>query len=433
MNILENGLHSFKKSIKLFNTVDTVKLGEYEFVIKDIVLSLHHSIETLFKYIVKDINELLIYDDITGYCKTAISKKSKENNNKTITFMDAVYRYYAVRKNHVNSSVINSFLNINDYRNALTHHEISFKDKEIEHLIANLLSEIYDVYSKEINGFERYCIDNSIDIDIKIINERYIEWYIKTLNKLCEKICLSMDRVKVLEENPKHIQEIFETIKKSRHGKKENFINLVYCPICEKEAFLKKGILTIGAKEYGYYGKCKFCDIDLKKEDAKFIYDNLLENNIDDFENTFELQHKLFNIFKYYNREISKLVNKEDIKTLKKSVIKDNETIEFLVYNVLIEVLENYMYNYIYDNKHLEDEINEDGEIIIEELLSEDESELINFIEGFLLLDENLYDYLNESEYKTLYYANQGFDEVNLVYKIDVDKLINRDRNKLDT
>ncbi|CEQ29999.1 Uncharacterised protein [[Clostridium] sordellii] len=343
MNILENGLHSFKKSIKLFNTVDTIESSEYEFLIKDIVLSLHHSIETLFKYIVKGINELLIYDDITGYCKIAISKKSKEDNNKTITFMDTVYRYYAVRKIHVDSSVINSFFNINAYRNALTHYEISFKDKEIEHLIANLLSELYDIYSKEIKGFESYCIDNSIDIDIKIINERYIEWYIKTLNKLCEKICSSMDRVKVLEKNPKQIQEIFEIIKKSRQEKKENFINLVHCPICEKETFLKKGILTTGAKEYGYYGQCKFCDIDLKKEDAKFIYDNLLENNIDDFENTFALQNKLFNIFKHYHREISKLLKKEDIKTLKRLVIKDDETIEFLVYNVLIEVLEDYM------------------------------------------------------------------------------------------
>jgi hypothetical protein len=426
MNVLENGLHSFKKAVTLLNKIEAIESIEYEFIMKDIILSLHHSIETLFKYIVKSINELLIYDDITEYCKKAIKENNKENiyNNKTITFMDTVYRYYGLRYRHVNPIVINSFININEYRNALIHYEISYKDKEVEHLTANLLSELYSIYSKELEGFEEYCMNNNIDTDIKIIKERYIEWYISILVNLCGKAYESMEKIKKLEENPEEISQAFETIKRFKRGKNEKVISLVSCPICEKESFFKKGVLIIGTKEYGYYGECKFCGLNIKKEEAKFIYDNAIENNLEEFDSTFDLKCSLFNIFKHRHREIKKLVKQDNIKFLKELVIKDSETIEFFVYNVLIEVLETYLYNYIEANKYLEDEVNQDGEVIVEELLNEDEEELINFIEGFLLLDNTLYDYLNKSQYKILYYGHGGLTEINLVYQIKLDKLL---------
>ncbi len=428
MDVLENGLHSFKKAVTLLNTVESIESSDYEFIIKDIILSLHHSIETLFKYIVKNINEVLIYDDITGYCKNFLKENSKGTirDNKTITFMDVVYRYYGLRKKHVNQSIINSFVNINEYRNALIHYEISFKDKEIEHLTANLLSELYSIYSKELEGFEEYCIKQNIDTDINIIKERYLEWYISILDNLCVKVYKSMERIKQLEEKPQEISEVFKSIKSPNRVNNEKYISLVICPICEKETFYKKGVLVIGAKEHGYYGECKFCGINLTKEEAKLLCDNVIESKIVEFDDTFHLKHSLFNIFKHYHKEIKKIVKQDNIKLLRDLVMKDSETIEFFVYNVLIEVLETYLYNYIAANKYLEDEVNQDGEVIVEELLHEDEEELINFIEGFILLDNKLYDYLNNSQYKVLYYGHGGLTEINLVYQIELDRLLGK-------
>ncbi|WGX76512.1 hypothetical protein QJS64_04975 [Paraclostridium bifermentans] len=68
MNLVDNGLHSFKKVIKSLSELDTYRnTDEYEFEIKEIIISLHHSIETLFKYIIKSESECLIYDKIEDF------------------------------------------------------------------------------------------------------------------------------------------------------------------------------------------------------------------------------------------------------------------------------------------------------------------------------------------------------------------------------
>ena len=55
MNVKENGLDSFRKSVSLLSRIHLEKGSEnYEFLLKDAIISLHHSTETLFKYLVKD-------------------------------------------------------------------------------------------------------------------------------------------------------------------------------------------------------------------------------------------------------------------------------------------------------------------------------------------------------------------------------------------
>lgn len=65
MKLLDNGFHSFKKSIKSLNNLDINNIyinDEYEYEIKEIIISLHHSIETLFKHIIREESKFLLYD-----------------------------------------------------------------------------------------------------------------------------------------------------------------------------------------------------------------------------------------------------------------------------------------------------------------------------------------------------------------------------------
>lgn len=65
MKLLDNGFHSFKKSIKFLNNLDINNIyinDEYEYEIKEIIISLHHSIETLFKHIIREESKFLLYD-----------------------------------------------------------------------------------------------------------------------------------------------------------------------------------------------------------------------------------------------------------------------------------------------------------------------------------------------------------------------------------
>lgn len=51
MKLLDNGFYLFKKSIKSLNNLEINNRyinDEYEYEIKEIIISLHHSIETLF-------------------------------------------------------------------------------------------------------------------------------------------------------------------------------------------------------------------------------------------------------------------------------------------------------------------------------------------------------------------------------------------------
>lgn len=89
MKLRDNGLDSFKKAIKKLQQINNISPGDYEYEIKDIIISLHHSIETLFKHMIQEQNSLLIYEDIPGYCK-AVNEGRPTAKIETIKFLGAV-------------------------------------------------------------------------------------------------------------------------------------------------------------------------------------------------------------------------------------------------------------------------------------------------------------------------------------------------------
>ena len=59
MNIFENGMDSLQKALKKLNNIEKVDKEKVEFELKDIIINLHHSIETLVKYLIRKKTSIL--------------------------------------------------------------------------------------------------------------------------------------------------------------------------------------------------------------------------------------------------------------------------------------------------------------------------------------------------------------------------------------
>lgn len=197
MNLYENGTDSLKKSIKIFNEInneyfsknkykqkniyknqyqedffDKIKeenllegkefelLKNREYKLKDLIINLHHSIETMFKYMIQQKNEYLIFENCEEIFKakaTSTFKDEKKVELKTIQFLDAIHRVIVLYDIQITQLDYNKFVLLNKMRNALTHYEKEFTDNEVEHLVALLIPILLKIYKDNIFDFESWA------------------------------------------------------------------------------------------------------------------------------------------------------------------------------------------------------------------------------------------------------------------------------------
>lgn len=282
MKLLDNGLDSFKKSIHILKDLNTREVDEnYEYKLKDLVVSLHHSIETLFKYLIREKNEYLVYEKIEDIFRYEIESKFNTNKKKlvknTIQFIDAINRVITLYDIDISKEDYDKFKALNDLRNSLTHYEIEFKDKEVEHLITILLPILLSIYGSNIENFKEYAQQNNLYYDVNNITMNTELWTIQRYCNLIKKINKSKDKITFLRENLQERKIIFES--------KEKNIKYMKCSICDKELFHATGTYILDYEEIKYLGECKYCGFNLDKLDAQFM--SL-------YYNEFEIANKIF-------------------------------------------------------------------------------------------------------------------------------------------
>jgi len=221
MKLIDNGEDSFRKGITLLKDIDKDLGVDYEFKIKDIILNLHHSIEALFKYIVYTIDKDLLLGDKTleNFYDLKLKRMineidPKEEIGKTIKFIEAVNIVIVLKNINLSKWDYYLFLNLRDYRNAITHYEITFEKGAVEYLIAKILPLLYNIFLKEIPGFEEYSIDNKIDTNIEVISEEYDKWSFRILLTFLDKIAAANGKIAYLDQNKAEIGAIFDEIAK---------------------------------------------------------------------------------------------------------------------------------------------------------------------------------------------------------------------------
>ncbi|MED3550306.1 hypothetical protein [Cytobacillus praedii] len=407
MKLIDNGLHSFKKAILNLKTLDDINGTERELVAKDIVLSLHHSIETLFKEMVQNKNELLIYSDLSDYFTVKMNliknKGKKEFSGNTITFMEAIQRAVVLNNLVMSETEYGSFERLNSVRNAITHHEYDLSGKLINYLITQVITVVFPIYKELIPNFSQYVKDNDLNLIGSIQVKEFHVWKFIRFFTLYNKFV----------EGKANIDKILKTTgefkKRQEKIKKEAYITYHKCPCCEKSFFVKENLVWDNSEEKGYTGECLMCEISLDKEDSYFLY--LTSADYNSFSSEFSKGYSIVRELLDDTDLKAKITLQElnDIKTIyaqtKSAELLQKFTNNYLMYKIY-DTLQHYAGDIAseYDSEDLDyalftSKMNDSRDI--EELTSEDVDLLKKVIENFkaLELTEEFYNEAIEHKY----------------------------------
>lgn len=161
--LLENGIDSLKQA---YTCIEKLEVGLHEGTehnLKDAILSLNHAIEILFKMILKNEKEYLIFSDIGKYmaAKSQMIKQGKQNvfevahDLKTVTLSESVRRLELLCDIKVSDVLKGAIDDFNKTRNKLMHYELELSEEEVNLTIRNLKG----FYEEAINFLGQYVND----------------------------------------------------------------------------------------------------------------------------------------------------------------------------------------------------------------------------------------------------------------------------------
>ncbi|WP_338593212.1 hypothetical protein V6669_09445 [Paenibacillus sp. Y5S-9] len=144
--LLENGIDSLKQA---YTCIEKLEAGLHEGVehnLKDAILSLNHAIEILFKMILKNEKEYLIFSDIGKYmaAKNQMIKQGKQNvfevghDLKTVSLTEGVKRLELLCDLTIPDILKGAIDDFNKTRNKLMHFELELSEDEVNLTIRNL-------------------------------------------------------------------------------------------------------------------------------------------------------------------------------------------------------------------------------------------------------------------------------------------------------
>ncbi|WP_312522440.1 hypothetical protein [Anaerospora sp.] len=340
MRLLDNGLDSFRKSILMIQKIDKVDSDAYEFHMKDIVLSLQHSIETLFKYLLTTVHEYFIYEDLSQYCKNLIENKignrGKQVAPHTIMFLEVLNRVIILKKLEISKSQYDSIVGLNNLRNAITHHEFDFTDRQAEHFIAKILPFFFDVFERNIPEFKSFCFQNNIQSTVKDFSRNNEVWALDMCTSYIIAIKNSKESIDYYNRNP--IEK--GTILKELYTNKNKIFEMEDCPVCGNKTFVRYGTTIIYLEEKNYFGRCNYCSFDQTKEMAMFI--GLYFGTHNDFIKEFEafLVKIVSEIFEFDSEEL-----KKHIKQIRKNYAQIEDYVHHAINTLFISEIENLLHH----------------------------------------------------------------------------------------
>lgn len=177
MNRFDNGFDSYKKAIRGIADRDVD-----EYILKDIIINFHHSVEVLFKHILYERDKCLIYQDMDKWInfnfdkRVGVEREKKVGNDieYTISFDDVVRRVIVLYNVPLDEYGYDGFRNLNKIRNSLTHDEIELKRDNVEQIIVSLLTIVNDILRNNLGKEEKKQFESFIDSD----------YFINTFNSL---------------------------------------------------------------------------------------------------------------------------------------------------------------------------------------------------------------------------------------------------------
>lgn len=163
-NLLTNGIDSLRASYDCLSKLDDLTEGA-EHNIKDAIMYLNHANEILFKLILKNQKEYLMFEDISAYmnAKEAMIQQGKSNvlevkpNLRTVSFSTALKRIQFLCDISISPKYKGALIYLNELRNKIMHFEIEVNVDEVYVLTEKLKTcqtlsvEFFDQYLQGIS------------------------------------------------------------------------------------------------------------------------------------------------------------------------------------------------------------------------------------------------------------------------------------------
>lgn len=232
--MLNNGIDSIRKGFTSYlKYTESVKEksspdDEDYYTLKQAILSTHHGVEILLKFILFKQSEFLIVDELKVDYKKAYKEKtekglesvfqtSKASKIHTITYDEALDRVKYFTSTDLNEQLESKLVELNKIRNALTHAEVSVEDSKIDSVFENLLIELDVLFLKaigtEYKAFYGYT-------EIKANYDKYIQFLtankmdimkdiVEALSKAAEKTCLYSGQEEVVYIDDISVAKVF--------------------------------------------------------------------------------------------------------------------------------------------------------------------------------------------------------------------------------
>lgn len=164
MDLAENGADSLKAAYLIMKKLPILEDG-LAHNLKDAVISLNHGIEILFKLVLKNYEEYLIFVDLDKYitAKKTMLEKGKDNvldvnpQLKTVTLHEAVRRAKYLCNYEISEDFEIAITYLNKVRNQFMHYEINLSEEEM----LELLVKLQIAYELSYDFFTTYIEDLS--------------------------------------------------------------------------------------------------------------------------------------------------------------------------------------------------------------------------------------------------------------------------------
>ncbi|MCW8156817.1 hypothetical protein D7243_11530 [Stutzerimonas stutzeri] len=164
ISLIDNGLDSLKKGYDFLGAYERLLAESADdtrrfSALKDSVLAIQHGIEILFKYTLKDHNELLLFTDIS---KLKQAFKSRRNGDivelyeaegvHTVTFKESIDRLIDICGLPITEKFKKTLLKVEGWRNNITHSGVLLLENEVSSVLINLLKELDEFFGPIIGA-----------------------------------------------------------------------------------------------------------------------------------------------------------------------------------------------------------------------------------------------------------------------------------------
>lgn len=163
ISLIDNGLDSLTKGFEFLKRYEELRAAGASdskrfSVLKDAILSIQHGIEILFKYLLKEKNEVLLFSEISSKLKMAYKKRKDGEISElfeaegvhTVTYRESIERVRYVLGIDVGIELEKILLKIEKWRNGIIHSAALLDENEVSGVLFDAMSRLDDFFGPNI-------------------------------------------------------------------------------------------------------------------------------------------------------------------------------------------------------------------------------------------------------------------------------------------